>query len=84
MEGHFSQVEEPARLVYDARSWMEGSDDTAIEHTNEVTLTPDGDVTVVSLKVTISSVGSGAKLAVFGMKWGYKAQLDKLEQLLAG
>jgi len=34
--------------------------------------------------VTITRIGTKAKLAAFGMKWGYKAQLDALEKLLEG
>lgn len=85
MDATFTDVEEGRRLVYDARSWTEGEEDTAtIVHTNEVTLTPDGDGTAVALHVTITEIGPKAKMAAFGMRWGYKAQLDKLAGLLAG
>lgn len=84
LEGTFTEIEAPSRLVYDARSWTEGEEaGTTIEHTNEVVITESGGSTKVELRVTISSIGPKAKMAAFGMKWGYKAQLDKLEQLLA-
>lgn len=84
MDGAFTAVEPRHHLAYDARSWTEGEQDTTtIEHVNDITLTEDGDKTVVNLVVTINEIGSGAKMAAFGMKWGYKAQLDKLEALLA-
>jgi uncharacterized protein YndB with AHSA1/START domain len=83
LEGTITELEPPHRLAYDARSWTEGEDDTVIEHRNEVELTADGDATVVSLRVTIHSIGKDAKMAAFGMRWGYKAQLDELEALLA-
>lgn len=84
MEGTFSLVEPHHHLAYDARSWTEGErDTTTIEHTNDVTLTEEGGKTVVNLSVTITAIGPAAKMAAFGMKWGYKAQLDKLETLLA-
>lgn len=84
LEGTFTTVEQPSRLVYDARSWTEGEEDTTtIEHTNEVTLSAEGGKTVVRLHITINEIGSGAKMAAFGMKWGYKAQFDKLEAFLA-
>lgn len=83
MSGTFTLVEEPAKLSYDARSWTEGEEDTTtIEHANELTLTEEGDKTVVHLRITVTSIGRKAKLAVFGMKWGYKSQLDKLERHL--
>lgn len=83
MEATFTRVEEPTRLVYEARSWTEGEEDTAtIHHTNDVRLRDHDGTTVVDLTVTITEIGSGAKMAAFGMKWGYKAQLDKLETLL--
>jgi uncharacterized protein YndB with AHSA1/START domain len=84
MEGTFSLIEPQHRLEYGARSWTDGEEETStIEHVNEVTLSQDGDLTVVNLRITITAIGSGAKMAAFGMKWGYKAQLDKLEAYLA-
>jgi uncharacterized protein YndB with AHSA1/START domain len=84
MTGTFSLIEENARLTYDARSWTEGEEDgTTIQHVNDLTLTNDGEATVVRLHISITEIGPKAKMAAFGMKWGYKQQLDKLEQLLA-
>lgn len=87
MEGTFTVIEEPHRLAYEARSWTEGAEQTeAIHHLNDVTLTGDGEKTNLSLHIAITEIGSGlkAKLAVFGMKWGYKSQLDALGKHLAG
>lgn len=84
MEGTFTHIDEPRRLTYDARSWTEGEDDTTIQHTNDLTLSSDGDSTLLTLHVSIIDIGANAKLAAFGMKWGYKAQLDALEKHLAG
>ncbi len=85
MVGTFSLIEEKARLVYEARSWTEGEEEaTTIEHTNDLTLTGTGEGTTVTLRVTISKVGSKARMAAFGMKWGYKQQLDKLGKHLSG
>lgn len=84
MEGTFTHVEEPTRLTYEARSWTEGEEDgTTIRHTNDITLTEAGGATRVALRITITEIGPKAKMAAFGMKWGYKQQLDKLEQFLA-
>jgi uncharacterized protein YndB with AHSA1/START domain len=84
MEGTFTLVEPHHHLAYDARSWTEGkAETTTIEHHNDLTLVADGDTTVVELRITISAIGSGAKMAAFGMKWGYKAQLDKLGTYLS-
>lgn len=84
MSGTFTVVEEQSLLVYDARSWTEGEEDgSTIEHTNEVRFSPAGNATEVHLSIAITSIGSKAKMAAFGMKWGYKAQLDKLAALLA-
>jgi uncharacterized protein YndB with AHSA1/START domain len=85
LEGTFTHLEPQRRLAYEARSWTEGEQDTTtIEHVNELELTEDGDKTVANLRVTINAIGSGAKMAAFGMKWGYKTQLDKLEAFLTG
>lgn len=84
MAGTFTAVERTTRLTYDARSWTEGQEDTTtIEHVNDVTFAERDGATTVVLKVSIDKIGPKAKMAAFGMKWGYKAQLDKLEQLLA-
>lgn len=84
MTGTFTHVVEHARLTYDARSWTEGEEDaTTIHHTNDITFTERDGATVVELRVTIDKIGPKAKLAAFGMKWGYKAQLDKLDTYLA-
>jgi uncharacterized protein YndB with AHSA1/START domain len=84
MAGTFTCVEPTARLTYDARSWTEGEEDTStIEHVNDITFTELEGATLVQLRVSITKIGSKAKMAAFGMKWGYKAQLDKLEKLLA-
>ena len=83
MEGTFTVVDHLRRLTYDARSWTEGEEDTTtIEHTNDVTFGESDGATVVRLAVTITRIGPKAELAAFGMKWGYKAQLDKLDDLL--
>ncbi|HLT16164.1 MAG TPA: SRPBCC domain-containing protein [Acidimicrobiales bacterium] len=84
MAGTFTAVEPTTRLTYDARSWTEGQEDTTtIEHVNDVTFAERDGATTVVLKVSIDKIGPKAKMAAFGMRWGYKAQLDKLEQLLA-
>lgn len=84
MAGTFTLIEHRSRLAYDARSWTEGQEETTtIDHVNELTLSEDGGKTVVNLRITINEIGSGAKMAAFGMKWGYKQQLDELETYLA-
>jgi uncharacterized protein YndB with AHSA1/START domain len=84
MEGTVTQVEPPHRLVYDARSWVEGErETTTIDHVNELVLTDTGDATELSLTITINEVGSGAKMAAVGMKYGFKQYLDKLGTHLA-
>lgn len=84
LEGTFTVLDEPTRLVYEARSWTEGEENATIVHVNEVELTAQGDRTVVKLRIDVREIGSGVKsrLAAYGMKWGYKAQLDKLDELL--
>lgn len=83
MEGTFNTVDENSQLGYDARSWTEGEQDaTTIEHTNTVTFTDTGGSTQVKLSIAVTQIGPKAKMAAFGMKWGYKAYLDKLESVL--
>lgn len=83
MEGTFTRIDEHERLTYDARSWTEGEEEgTTIVHVNDVTMEPEGTGTHLRLHVAINQIGPKAKMAAFGMKWGYKAQLDKLDQLL--
>jgi uncharacterized protein YndB with AHSA1/START domain len=87
MEGTFTRIDELQRLTYDARSWTDGAEATeTIHHTNDLTLTDHGEKTSLTLHVAITEIRPGpkAKLAVFGMKWGYKSHLDALEKHLAG
>lgn len=87
MEGTFTRIDELQRLTYDARSWTEGAEATeTIHHTNDLILTDHGEETSLTLHVALTEIRPGpkAKLAVFGMKWGYKSQLDALEKHLAG
>lgn len=53
-----------------------------IHHTNDVTFTESDGATTVTLRIAITHIGAKAKMAAFGMKFGYKAQLDKLDKLL--
>jgi hypothetical protein len=57
---------------------------TTIHHTNDVTLTDQGDTTKVTLHVSITEIGPKAKLAALGTKWGYESQLDALDRHLGG
>ena len=83
MTGTFTRIDRPEHLTYDATSWTEGEQDASmIRHTNDVTLQTIGSDTAVTLAVRITEIGPKAKMAAFGMKWGYKAQLDALEELL--
>jgi uncharacterized protein YndB with AHSA1/START domain len=84
LEGVFTLIEKPHRLSYEARSWTEGEEATStITHVNQLTLRESGPVTVLRLQITITDIGPGAKMAAFGMKWGYKQQLDHLQDHLA-
>lgn len=85
LEGAFTRVEEPHRLAYDAMSWTEGEEGATIKHVTAVELSGQEGHTVVNLRIHVTEVGSGvkARLAAYGMKWGYDAQLDKLDGLLA-
>ena len=84
MHGTFTTIAPDSRLRYDARSWTDGEEaTTTIEHTNDITFTSVGAATRVVLAIDITKIGPKAKMAAFGMKWGYKAQLDNLAALLA-
>lgn len=85
LEGTFTAVEEPHHLAYESASWTEGEEGATIEHVNEVELSEHGDHTGVNLRIHVTEIGSGvkARLAAYGMKWGYDAQLDKLDALLS-
>jgi uncharacterized protein YndB with AHSA1/START domain len=85
MTGTFTRIDDLERLTYDARSWTEGEEDgSTIEHTNDISF-GDGSAgsTTIRLHVAITAIGPKAKMAAFGMKWGYRAQLDALETLLS-
>lgn len=85
LEGTFTRIEEPHHLAYEARSWTEGEEGATIDHVNEIELSEQGGKTTVNLRIQVTEIGSGvkARLAAYGMKWGYDAQLDKLDGLLS-
>lgn len=84
MTGVFTVIDAPTHLVYEARSWTEGEEETStIEHTNDISIVEVNGSTTVTMNIAITKIGPKAKMASFGMKWGYKAQLDKLGELLA-
>lgn len=85
LEGTFTRIEEPHHLAYEARSWTEGEEGATIDHVNEIELSEQGGKTTVNLRIQVTEIGSGvkARLAAYGMKCGYDAQLDKLDGLLS-
>lgn len=84
LDGTITRVEEGKRLVYEGRSWTEGEEETSsIHHVNDLTLSEVDGMTVVKLHISITRIGPKARMAAFGMKWGYKQQLDKLAQLVS-
>lgn len=81
MQGKFTEISPKSKFVIEANSWTEGKkDESLIEHTISVELTPDGDSTRMRVEVNISKHGPKAKMAAFGMKYGYKAQFKKLSE----
>lgn len=83
MTGTITALDAPNHLTYDARSWTEGEEaTTTIEHVNELTLSEVGGTTTVRLDITVTKIGPKAKMAAYGMKWGYKSYLDKLDTYL--
>ena len=85
MQGTFTRIDPNERLTYEARSWTEGEEaGTTIEHVNDIAFTEADGATTVRLDIAVTKIGPKAKMAAFGMKWGYKAYLDKLGEVLDG
>lgn len=85
MEATFTRIDRERRLTYDAKTWTAGSEETeTMHHTNDLTLTDHGSSTSLVLDIVVTEIRSGpkARLAVMGMKWGYKSQLDALQKVL--
>src|SRR5690606_9296769 len=61
LEGSFTEIDAPHRLVYEARSWTEGEENSYIEHVNELVLAEQGGQTAITLQVTINEIGPGVK-----------------------
>jgi uncharacterized protein YndB with AHSA1/START domain len=84
MEATFTVVEEPTTLVYEAKAWTDGMEETTtIETVQELTLSEEDGKTKLYLKAAIHKAGPDASMAVEGMKYGYGQQLDKLDKHLA-
>jgi uncharacterized protein YndB with AHSA1/START domain len=76
-----------AKLAYDVQAWVgvEQNDETTIDQTTELTLTPaENGKTKLNLRAVIHKTGPGAKMAAEGMQMGFTQQLAKLEKFLAG
>ena len=83
MTGTFTVVDKPSKLVYTAKAWTEGKEETTtIEQLAELMLTEENGKTALKLKVSLTKIGPDAGMAVEGMKYGYNQQFDKLEKFL--
>jgi uncharacterized protein YndB with AHSA1/START domain len=84
MEATFTEIEEPSKLVYQAKAWTEGQEETTtIETVQVLTLTEENGKTRLHLTAELNKAGADAGMAVEGMKHGYSQQFDKLETFLA-
>ena len=86
MEGTFTEVEENAKLVYTAKAWTEGQEETTrIDQDTELALAAtDNNKTLLNLRAVINKTGPlNATMAFEGMQMGFAQQLDKLEAFLA-
>jgi uncharacterized protein YndB with AHSA1/START domain len=84
MEAKITQLEPNSKLVYEAKAWTEGHEETTtIEQVQELTLTEDAGKTKLNLKATLIKVGPKAGGAAEGMKYGYGQQFDKLAKFLS-
>ncbi len=83
MRATFTEVDAPAKLVYDATAWTEGQEDTTqIDQTQELTLSEENGKTKLTLVATLHKLGVNASGAAEGMQYGYNQQLDKLTAYL--
>jgi uncharacterized protein YndB with AHSA1/START domain len=84
MEGTYTVVDQNSKLVYTAKAWTEGQENTTtIEQVTELSLTVEDGKTKLKLKAAINKIGSNAKMAVEGMQYGFTQQLAKLDKLLS-
>ena len=83
MKGTYTAVVENTKLSYTSKAWTEGQEETTeIDQLAELTLSEDNGKTKISLKITVNKIGSGAGMAIEGMKYGFNQQFDKLEKFL--
>ncbi|MBX4205430.1 MAG: SRPBCC domain-containing protein [Candidatus Doudnabacteria bacterium] len=84
MQAEFTVVDPNSKLVYTAKAWTEGQEETTeIETVTELTLEDDNGKTKLKLKSAINKTGPNAQTAVEGMKYGFTQQLEKLTKFLA-
>lgn len=84
LQAEITEMVPGAKLTYAAKAWTEGQEDeTTIEQVQELSLADEGGKTRMTLKATLTKVGSGAGMAVEGMQYGYNQQFDKLVAYLA-
>ena len=84
MEAKITELEPNSKLVYQAKAWTDGDQDsTTIETVQELSLTEENGKTKLYLKATLNKVGPKAGMAAQGMQYGYNQQFDKLDKYLA-
>lgn len=84
MEGTIKSTLPHSEFVIDAQSWTEGQrEETLIEHTISVKFVPKAEKTQMLVNVRIHRFGPKARMAAYGMKFGYKAQFKKLADSLS-
>lgn len=82
MQGKFIEIKPLEKIIIEAKSWTEGQEqESLIEHTIQVEFIPKGANTQMIVIVKINKFGSKARMAAYGMKFGYKAQFKKLAEL---
>ncbi len=85
MLGEFTVLEPKSHLVYAAKAWTEGMEETTqIETVTELTFTEENGKTKLNLTAAVNKIGPAAQMAIQGMEHGFTQQLEKLKGFLAG
>lgn len=86
MMAKFTAIEPNSKLFYDARAWVGPNENekTTIEQTTEVTFAKEqANKTKIKVRAAIYKSGPDASMAINGMEYGFKQQLEKLNNFLA-
>lgn len=82
-KGIFIELDEPRKIVFTSRAFIDENDKAGLEGVNTVTLEDVNGKTKLTLHATLTKLNEGYQMAADGMQQGWSESLEKLNILLS-